>query len=74
MAQDTALRPDERTLDHRTDPALGAGICSSCAHLETCTLRSEGAIIQFCGEFVVADGPGLPTVLEPGGGPSRSRS
>ncbi len=57
MAQNTALRPGEHTLDDRTDPALGASICSSCVHLETCTLRTEGALVQFCEEFAVEPGP-----------------
>ncbi len=56
MGQNTALRPDEHTRNAEIDPGLEHSLCLSCAHLETCTLRGQGAIVQFCEEFEVKPG------------------
>jgi len=53
MSQNTALRTDEHTQDTDIDPGLEHSLCLSCAHLETCALRTQGSIIQFCEEFEV---------------------
>jgi len=57
MAQNTALRPGEHTMEERPGHEPVEGLCTSCVRLESCTLRAEGRIIQFCEEFAVEAGP-----------------